>query len=101
MRGERKGAAESQTYAFEEVVVFLIGGYLHLEVVTLQDFPCDGQNGRDKLIPCLYAVTVNVVFAVNVYNVLLVVKRFGIAVCHACKSLEEEEVKIPVSGFPR
>ena len=42
MRGERKGAAESQTYAFEKLVVFLIGGYLHLVVVTLQDFPRDG-----------------------------------------------------------
>ena len=80
MRGERKGAAESQTYAFEELVVFLIGGYLHLEVVALQYFPCDGQNGCDKLIPCLYAMSVNVVFSVNGYNVLFVVKRFSITV---------------------
>lgn len=96
MRGERKRTAESKTYTFEGLVVLLIRGYLHLVVVALQYFPCDGQNGCDKLVPCLYAVTVNVVFAGNGYNVLFVVKRFSIAVCHACKSLEEKEVKTPV-----
>lgn len=96
MRGEGKGAAESQTYAFEELVVFLIGGYLHLEVVALQNFPCDGQDGCDKLVSSLYTMTINVVFAVNGYNVLFVVKRFGVAVCHACKRLEEEKIKILV-----
>ena len=62
MRCERKGTTESQTYAFEKLVILLIRGYLHLVVVAFQYFPCNGQNGCDKLIPCLYAVTVNVVF---------------------------------------
>ena len=41
-------------------------------------------------------MSVNVIFAVNGDNVLFIIERFGIAVCHACKSLEEKEVKIPV-----
>lgn len=75
--GERKGAAESQAYAFEELIVFLIRGYLHLVVIPLQYLPCDRQDGRDKLIPCLYTMSVNVIFAVNGDNVLFIIEEMN------------------------
>lgn len=59
--GYGEKAAESQTYAFKELVAFLIGDYLHFEVVAPQDFPCDRHNGRNKLVPGLYAISVNLV----------------------------------------
>lgn len=71
--GERKGAAESQAYAFEVLIVFLIRGYLHLVVIPLQYLPCDRQDGRDKFIPCLYTMSINIVLIINGNNVLLVV----------------------------
>ena len=71
--GERKGAAESQAYAFEVLIGFLIRGYLHLVVIPLQYLPCDRQDGHDKFIPCLYTMSINIVLIINGNNVLLVV----------------------------
>jgi hypothetical protein len=87
---------ESQAYTFKELVVFLIGGYFHLVIVTFQYLSCDWQDWSNKLVSSLYTMPVNVIFAINSDNVLFIIERFGIAVCHACKSLEEKEVKIPV-----
>lgn len=49
---------QGQTYTFKELVVLLIGSYLHFVVIALQYLPGNGQDWRYKLIPYLHAVSV-------------------------------------------
>ena len=39
-------------------------------------------------------MTINVIVTIHRYDVLGVVERLGIAVCHARENLKEEEVKV-------
>ena len=92
MGGQWETATESQTYTFQELVVLLVGGDMQLVIVPFQNLLGIGKNGGDKFFACLHAMAIDVIVTIHRYNVLDVVERLGIAVCHTGENLKEEEV---------
>lgn len=97
MSGQRETATEGQTYTFQELVVLLVGSDMQLVIVPFQNLLGIGKNGGDKFFARLHAMTINVIVTIHRNNVLDIVERLGIAICHAGENLEEEEVKVFVS----
>ena len=94
MGGQRKTATESQTDTFQELVVLLVGGDVEFVVVPFQSLLGIGKDGCDKLLSSFHSMPINVIMSIYRDDVLGIVERLGIAICHARKDLEEEEVKV-------
>ena len=94
MGGQRKTATESQTDTFQELVVLLVGGDVKFVVVPFQNLLGIGKDGCDELLSSFHSMSINVIMSIYRDDVLGIVERLGIAIRHARKDLEEEEVKV-------
>ena len=91
MGGQRKTATKSQTDTFQELVVLLVGSDAKFVIVPFQNLLGIGKNGGDKFFSCFHAMAINIIVTIHCNDVLGVVERLGIAVCHTGENLKEEE----------
>ena len=94
MGGQKKTATESQTDTFQELVVLLVGSDVKFVVVPFQNLLGIGKDWGDEFLSCFHSMPINVSMPIYRDDVLGIVERLGIAIRHARKNLEEEEVKV-------
>lgn len=99
MGGKRKGAVQSQSQSFEELIILLVGSDIELIIVPFQNLFRVGQNGSNVHFARFYAFFVNISVFSDGDDVFPVVEGFRVGIRHSRECLEKEEVEVFVGHY--